>query len=232
DFCDWYIELSKPALYGDDGEKKRGALGVLLFVLDSALRLLHPFIPFVTEEIYSCLPGREGSIMVAEYPRYNARLAYKKEAKAFEGVIELIKTVRAMKVAVNCPPAKKVRLFLVTEGRRLVNANKSAVLRLAGASEIEFVSDGSEAGEKTVSQVCGLCHVFIPLGELVNLEEEKKRLEKELDRVMGEIARAGGKLSNVNFIAKAPKKLVEDERAKLEKYIDMKAKIEKQISEL
>ena len=232
DFCDWYIELCKPALYGDDAEKKRGVLGVLVFVLNNALRLLHPFIPFVTEEIYSYLPGTQGSIMTAEYPRYNTKLSYKKEAKAFEGVIDLIKTVRAMKVAVNCPPTKKVKLFLVTEAKRLVNLNKNAIMRLAGASEIAFIESGSDVGEKTVSQVCELCHIFIPLGELVNIEEERKRLEKELDRVMGEIARAGGKLANNNFVAKAPKKLVDDERAKLEKYIDMKKKIEKQLEDL
>ena len=232
DFCDWYIELSKPALYGDDAEKKRGVLGVLVFVLNNALRLLHPFIPFVTEEIYSYLPGTQGSIMTADYPRYNTKLSYKKEAKAFEGVIDLIKTVRAMKVAVNCPPTKKVKLFLVTEAKRLVNLNKNAIMRLAGASEIAFIESGSDVGEKTVSQVCELCHIFIPLGELVNIEEERKRLEKELDRVMGEIARAGGKLANNNFVAKAPKKLVDDERAKLEKYIDMKKKIEKQLEDL
>ena len=232
DFCDWYIELSKPALYGEDAEKKGGTLRVLLFVLDNALRLLHPFIPFVTEEIYSYLPETSGSIMTADYPRYNTKLSYKKEAKAFEGVIDLIKTVRAMKVAVNCPPTKKVKLFLVTDAKRLINLNKGAIVRLAGASEISFIESGSEVGEKTVSQVCEICHVFIPLGELVNIEEERKRLEKELDRVMGEIARAGGKLANSNFVSKAPKKLVDDERAKLEKFIDMKKKIEKQLEDL
>ncbi len=232
DFCDWYIELSKPALYGEDPERRRSALGVLFFVLENALKLLHPFVPFVTEEIWSYLPGKRSGIIAADYPRYNTKLAYKKEAKAFEGVIELIKTVRAMKVAVECPPSKKVHLFLVTDSKRLVTVNKNSILRLAGASEIDFISAGAEAGEKTMSQVCELGHLFVPLGELVDLEEEKARLEKELDRVMGEIARAGGKLANNNFVAKAPKKVVDDERAKLEKYIDMKAKLEKQLEEL
>ncbi len=232
DFCDWYIELSKPALYGGDAEKKRGTLGVLLFVLDNALRLLHPFIPFVTAEIYRCLPGEREDIISADYPRYNTKLSYRKEAKAFEGLIDLIKTVRAMKVSVNCPPSKKVRVYLVTEEKRLVCVNKGSVLRLAGASEVEFAASGAEAGENTVSRVCEIGHVFIPLGELVNLEEERARLEKELDRVMNEIARAGSKLANNNFVAKAPKKLVEDERAKLEKFLDMKIKIEEQLKSL
>ncbi len=229
DFCDWYIELSKPALYGSDPEKKRGALGVLVFVLENILKLLHPFIPFVTEEIYGYLPGKRGKIIMADYPRYNTKLSYKKEAKTFEGIIDLVKAVRAMKTEVGCPPSRKVRLFLVTEQKRLISVNKQSILRLAGASEIDFIEKGEEAGEKTVSHVCEIGHLFVPLGELVDIEKEKARLEKELDRVMGEIARADGKLLNKNFVAKAPQKLVDDERAKKEKYLDMKGKIEKQL---
>lgn len=232
DFCDWYIELSKPALYGDDPEKKRGVLSVLCYVLENILKLLHPIIPFVTAEIYGYLPKTKGNIITADYPRYNMKLSYRKEAKAFEGILDLIKAVRAMKVSVNCPPAKKVRLFLVTEQKRLINLNKNAILRLAGASEIDFIKDGAETGEKNVSQVTEIAHVFVPLGELVNIEEERARLDKELERIMNEIARAGGKLANNSFVAKAPKKLVDDERAKLEKYIDMKKKIEKQLEDL
>ncbi len=232
DFCDWYIELSKPALYGGDPEKKRGALGVLCFVLENVVKLLHPFIPFVTEEIYSCLPNVSGSIMTADYPRYNTKFAYKKEAKAFEGIIDLIKTVRAVKVNVDCPPSKKVHLYLATEAKRLVAANRSSVQRLAGVSEIDFVASGADAEGKTVSQVCEIGQYFIPLGELVDIEKERTRLEKELEKVVGEIARADGKLLNKSFVAKAPKKLVDDERAKKEKYLDMKEKIEKQLREI
>ncbi len=231
DFCDWYIELSKPALYGEDKEKKRATLGVLLFVLENILKLLHPFIPFATEEIYSYLPNAKGNIITSEYPRYNTKLSYKKEAKAFEGIIDLIKTVRAMKVDVNCPPSKKVHLYLVSEAHRLITVNKNSIQRLAGASEIEFLENGSSL-QKTVSKVCELGQIFVPLGELVDLDEERIRLKKELDRIKNEIARADGKLLNKNFVAKAPKKLVEDERAKKEKYLDMKEKIEKQLKAL
>ena len=231
DFCDWYIELSKPALYGNDPERKRQTLGVLLFVLENTIKLLHPFIPFVTEEIYSYLPNAKGCIATADYPHYNIKLSYRKEARTFEGIIDLIKAVRAIKVEVGCPPAKKVHLHLVTEARRLVSVNKNSILRLAGASEIDF-TDKPVFEEKTVSKVCELGQIFIPLGELVNIEEERARLQKELDRIMGEIARADGKLMNKNFVAKAPKKLVDDERAKKEKYLDMKAKVEKQLKEL
>ena len=232
DFCDWYIELSKPALYSGDPDKKRNALCVLMYVLKDALKLLHPFIPFVTEEIYSYLPDTQGLIIHAEYPRYNSRLAYKKEAKAFEGVIDLIKTVRAMKVEVNCPPSRKVHVYLTTDAKRLISVNKNAILRLAGASEVTVVESGAEAGEKFVSRVCEAGQIFIPLGELVDLEKEKARLEKELDRVLSEIARASGKLNNQNFVAKAPKKLVDDERAKLEKLLDAKGKVEASLKAL
>ena len=205
---------------------------MLVFVLDNVLRLLHPFIPFVTEEIYSYLPGEHGMIISAEYPRYNSKLAYKKEAGAFEGIIDLIKTVRAMKVEVNCPPSKKVHLYLVTDSRRLIGANRGSVLRLAGASEIDFVDSGAAAGDKAMSRVCEPGQIFIPLGELIDIEEERARLQKELERIDGEIARASGKLSNHNFVAKAPKKLVDDERAKLEKYIDMKTKTQQRLAAL
>ena len=232
DFCDWYIELCKPALYGGDVGKKRAALGVLMSVLKDALKLLHPFIPYVTEEIYSYLPGVNGYIMHAEYPRYNSRLAYKQEAKAFECIIDLIKTVRAMKVEVNCPPSRKVHVYLATQSRRLISVNKNSILRLAGASEVSFVENGAEAGEKIVSRVCDAGQIFIPLGELVDLEKEKVRLEKEYDRIVSEIARASGKLNNQSFITKAPKKLVDDEKEKLEKLLDAKKKVEASLKSL
>ena len=232
DFCDWYIELCKSSLYSDDASKKAATLSVLCFVLENALKLLHPFVPFITEEIYHNIPGTKGSIMVSEFPRYNSKLAYKKEAKSFELVMDIIKAVRNMKVSVNCPPAKKVKVFVSTQNKRMVSANAGAIAKLAGASEIDFVENGTQIGEKTMSQVTEGCTVFVPLGELVDLEKEKERLSKELERVIGEISRADGKLHNHGFIEKAPKNLVEAERAKLDKFIDMKQKIEKQIKDL
>ena len=234
DFCDWYIELSKPALYGDDEEKKLGTLSVLCFVLENALKLLHPFIPFVTEEIYQNFPGRakKDSIMVSAFPRYNSRMAYKKEAKSFEGVMEIIKAVRAMRKNADCPPSRKVELYLVTESKRLIQLNRDSIMKLSGASQIRFVDSGAAVEGKTVSQATEIAQIYIPLGELVDIEKEKARLQAEIERVNGEIERANGKLANRDFVAKAPKKLVDNEREKLEKYLDMKEKFEKQLSEL
>ena len=171
--------------------------------------------------------------MVAEFPRYNAKRAYKKEAKAFEGVMEIIKSVRNIKANVGCPASKKVDLYLIApESKRLITANKNSVLKLAGANDIIFVDANTGVPEKTVSQVCEICQIYIPLGELVDVEKERVRLNGELEKIIFEIQRASTKLSNQNFLAKAPKKLVDDERAKLDKYIDIKEKLEKQLKEL
>ncbi len=233
DFCDWYIELTKPALYGEDEKARLGAVAVLCYVLENALKLLHPFIPFVTEEIYGNLPTTEGSIMISSFPRYNARRAYKKEVKAFEGIMEIIKSIRNIKAEVGCPAAKKVDVYLVApDAARLIEANRNSILKLAGARELCFVGSAAEVPEKTVSQACEICQIYIPLGELVDIEKERARLSAELERIEGEICRAGSKLANQNFVSKAPKKLVEDERAKLEKYIDLKEKTEKRLREL
>ena len=232
DFCDWYIELTKPALYGEDETKKTEALSVLCFVLENALKLLHPFIPFVTEEIYANLPNTEGSVMTAEFPRYNAKMAYKKEAKAFEGVMGIIKAVRAMKKDADCPPSKKVELYVVTESKRLLQLNKDCILKLSGASALTFVENAAAVEGKTVSSVTEIAQIYVPLGELVDIEKEKARLTAEIDRINSEIARAEGKLSNEKFVSKAPKKLVDEEKEKLEKYRGMKAKCEEQLAGL
>ena len=232
DFCDWYIELSKPALYGEDEGKKDAALSVLVFVLENTLKLLHPFIPFITDEIYREIPGASGTIMLKEYPRYNSRLTYKKDALAFEGIMDIIKAVRAAKVELGCPPAKKVSLFITTESKRLISSNRDSILKLAGAKDITFISDAAEAGEKAVAKVLHIGTLYIPMGELVDIEKERERLEGELEKVTEEIRRADGKLNNQGFVSKAPKKLVDDERAKLDKYIAMREKILEQIKSL
>ncbi len=232
DFCDWYIELVKPVLKSEDEVKRDGAASVLVFVLENALKLLHPFIPFITDEIYRNLPNTSGTIMTTEYPRYNAKLNYKKDAQSFAGIMDIITAVRAVKTEVNCPPSRKVRLFIHTDSKRLINANESSILKLAGAKEIKFVNSAEEAGENAVTMVLAIGTVYIPMGELVDIEKEKARLSAELEKVTSEIARADGKLNNQGFISKAPKKLVDDERAKLNKFIEMREKILKQINSL
>ena len=232
DFCDWYIELTKSALWSDDEAKKDGALAVLVYVLDNALKLLHPFIPFVTEKIYSEMPASRGRIMLAAYPRYNSRLTYRKEAAAFTGVMDIIKAVRALKTETGCAPSKKVTLYIVTDSKRIITANEDSIKRLAGASEIKFVPSPEAAGENAAAKVVSCATVLVPMGDLVDADKERVRLEGELEKVLAEIRRADGKLHNAGFMAKAPKKLVDEERAKLEKYLEMKERIEKQLQNL
>ena len=232
DFCDWYIELSKPALYGEDEGKKDGAISVLVFVLENTLKLLHPFIPFITDEIYRSLPGASGTIMLKDYPRYNSKLAYKKDALAFEGIKDIITAVRTAKAELGCAPSKKVSLYLTSDSKRLISANQDSILKLAGAKDITFIADAAEVGEKSVAKVLPIGTLYIPMGELVDLDKERERLEGELEKVTEEIRRADGKLNNSGFMLKAPKKLVDDERAKLDKYIGMREKILEQLKNL
>ena len=232
DFCDWYIELTKAALHSDDADKKDNAVSVLIFVLENTLKLMHPFVPFITDEIYRSLPHTKGSIMVADYPRYNSKLAYKKEAAAFGGVMEIIKAIREVKVETGCAPSKKVNVYLVTDAKRLVSANADCIAKLAGCETVKTVASKEEAGEKCVAKVTGAGTLYIPLGELVDADKERERLNGELDKVMQEIRRADSKLNNQGFIAKAPKKLVEAEREKLEKFREMREKILDQLNNL
>ena len=232
DFCDWYIELTKSALWSEDEGKKDGALAVLVHVLKDALKLLHPFVPFVTEKIWSEMPGTSGRIMLADYPRYNSRRTYRKPAQAFEGVMDVIKAVRALKTETGCAPSKKVTLYLVTNAKHVITIRISIIKRLAGASEIRFIDSAEEAGEGAAAKVVGCATVLVPMGELVDACKERARLEGELEKVMAEIRRADGKLHNSGFVSKAPKKLVDEERAKLEKYLEMKERIEGQLKSL
>ena len=180
DFCDWYIELVKPLLYSDDEAKRDGAVSVLVYVLENALKLLHPVIPFVTDEIYRSLPNTDGTIMTKEFPRYNAKLAYKKDALAFEGIMDIVKAVRAVKTELDCPPAKKVSLYIVTENKRYISSNEDSILKLAGAKDVKFICSAEEAGANTVTKVLAIGTLYIPMGELVDFEKEKARLKSEL----------------------------------------------------
>ena len=159
-------------------------------------------------------------------------MAYKKEAKAFEGVMGIIKAVRAMKKDADCPPSKKVELYVVTESKRLLQVNKDCIMKLSGASAVKFVDNSSMIEGKTVSSVTEIAQIYVPLGELVDIEKEKARLSAEVERIDGEIARAEGKLNNPNFVNKAPAKLVDAEREKVRKDQDMKEKCLAQLSGL
>ena len=234
DFCDWYIESAKQGLYAEDGEVKKTTQEVLLHVLTGMIKLLHPYIPFITEELYSYLPGVEGMLITSSWPECDPALDFPAEAAAFEGVKDVIVTIRNLRAEMNVAPAKRATLILKPhEGWRDALASAEGYFkRLAGASNVEFIDAGTTNPEKSASAVTAPCELFIPLGELVDVEKELARLEKDLKNVEGEIARANGKLNNAGFISKAPAELVEREKEKLATNQGLLEKLKARIAEM
>ena len=231
DFCDWYIELSKTALYGEDEKKKINTLSVLKHVLTETIKLLHPFIPFVTEEIYKNVVGENESVMIAEYPKYNSKKTFRKECENMNALMDIIKAVRQIKAQVGASLTKKVDLFIVSENAKLVTTNSALIQKLAGVSDIKIVSAKTDVHEKVFTQVLNGFELYIPLGELVDVEKEIEKLSAELIKAQEELSRAEGKLKNKGFIEKAPKDLVEKEKQKIEKYKEMIDRIENNLKE-
>lgn len=232
EYCDWYIEIVKPRLYGDDREAKRAALYTLTYVLEKILKLLHPFIPFITEEIYSYLPTVEGYIITAEYPHYEEADDMLAEEEKMNLIMDGIRNVRNVRAEMNVPPSKKAKIIIVpTDDKRLaMEDGKEYFKSLASASEVEIKDNKDGIPEDAVSVVIDGVELFIPLDELVDFEKEKERLNKERDKALAEIKRVEGKLNNPGFVNKAPAKLVEEEKAKKEKFEEILHTIEERLA--
>lgn len=224
-FCDIYIEMSKTSLYSDDENKRADTVSVLLYVLTSILKLVHPFIPFITEEIYDNLPVKDAEdIMISSYPEYTRKHVYSKAAGEINAVMKAIKSIRALRKEMNVSQTKKTAIYIVPSDGKEKMLKETAVYieKLANGNEIVF----GKPEVKSVSVVSDIAEFYIPLGELVDVKKEVERLTKELENTENEITRAQGKLNNAGFVAKAPAQLIENEKAKLQKYIDLKEKIE------
>ena len=232
EYCDWYIEIVKPRLYGDDREAKRAALYTLTYVLEKILKLLHPFIPFITEEIYSYLPTVEGYIITAEYPHYEEADDMLAEEEKMNLIMDGIRNVRNVRAEMNVPPSKKAKIIIVpTDDKRpAMEDGKEYFKSLASASEVEIQDNKDGIPEDEVSVVIDGVELFIPLDELVDFEKEKERLNKERDKALAEIKRVEGKLNNPGFVNKAPAKLVEEEKAKKEKFEEILHTIEERLA--
>lgn len=232
EYCDWYIEIVKPRLYGDDREAKRAALYTLTYVLEKILKLLHPFIPFITEEIYSYLPTVEGYIITAEYPHYEEADDMLAEEEKMNLIMDGIRNVRNVRAEMNVPPSKKAKIIIVpTDDKRpAMEDGKEYFKSLASASEVEIQDSKDGIPEDAVSVVIDGVELFIPLDELVDFEKEKERLNKERDKALAEIKRVEGKLNNPGFVNKAPAKLVEEEKAKKEKFEEILHTIEERLA--
>ncbi len=237
EFCDWYIEMVKPRLYDKEDETRDAALWTLRRVLIQGLKLLHPYMPFVTEEIYCTLLGdEEASIMVSEWPKYDAAYDFEREEGEIELIKEAIKGMRNIRAEMNVPQGKKGKAYLVASDERvraLYEDGATFLTTLGGAGTIVIREDeGEEMGKDAMSAVLSKAVVYMPFSELVDVKKERERLEKEKARLLGEVARVNGMLGNERFLSKAPPKKVEEEEAKKVKYTEMLAQVEERLAKM
>ncbi len=230
-YCDWYIELVKPRLYAKD-ESCAAAQKVLAYVLANALKLLHPFMPFITEEIFSYLPTGEESIMISKWPEYDSKLCFEADEKKMELIMNAIKEIRNIRAQMNVVPSKKARVIVVAENPDMWVGSEIFFEKLASASETVIQGNKDGIDENAVTGVVEGAELFIPLDELVDKEKELARLNDEKKRLEAEIKRVEGKLNNPGFVAKAPEKVVNEEREKGEKYKQMLQKVLESIEKL
>ena len=231
-YCDWHIEFVKSRLYGDDEEDKKVARTVLVKVLKDLLKLLHPVMPFITEEIWSCLPVFDGEVteenprgylMKQSWPVYDDALSFPEEEEIIGRAMEAVRTVRNIRAEVEAAPSKKVRAIIAAAGKAQDDLKKAErhIMTQANVSEIAYVADKSEITEEVMSGVITDAEILIAMDELMDYKAEFERLTKEKKKLEGEVARVSGKLSNENFVNKAPEKVINAEREKLVKYEDM-----------
>ncbi|MBO5242116.1 MAG: valine--tRNA ligase [Lachnospiraceae bacterium] len=236
EFCDWYIEMVKPRLYNsDDAVSQNAALWTLKNVLIGALKLLHPYMPFITEEIFCTLQSEEESIMISEWPVYNEAYAFAKEEKEIETMKEAVRGIRNVRTSMNVAPSRKASVYVVSDKKEICDIFENGKLffaPLAYASEVLIQADKAGIADDAVSVVIDGATLYIPFAELVDIKQEIERLEKEEKKLSGEIARATGMLSNERFTSKAPAEKVAEERAKLEKYTQMLAQVQERLSQL
>ena len=236
EFCDWYIEMVKPRLYNSDNkESKMAALWTLKNVLINALKLLHPYMPFITEEIFCTLQSGEESIMISRWPEFKASWDFPKEEKDIEILKEAIRGIRNVRTGMNVAPSRKASVYVVSEKEDVLRAFEEGKLffaLLAYASEVVIQRDKSGIAEDAVSVVIPNATIYMPFAELVDIRQEIERLEKEEKRLSGELARVNGMLNNERFMSKAPEAKVTEEREKLTKYTQMMEQVKERLAQL
>ena len=217
-FCDWYIEMAKSRTFEVGTPGALTAKRVLVYVLTGIVKLLHPYMPFITEEIYQAIPHTDESVMISEYPTYNESLDYAKEEESVNRIIGCIVAVRNRRAEMNVPPSKKAKLFVVTKYADTFVKTEKILMKLASASEVNVVD--SYDSDDAVMIATDFGSLFIPLSDVIDFEKERTRLMGEVKKNDGEIERLEKKLSNEGFVAKAPAAVIEGERAKLAKYLE------------
>ena len=235
EFCDWYIEMVKPRLYNDEDTTKAAALWTLRTVLIQSLKLLHPYMPFITEEIFCNLQDAEESIMVSKWPEYKEEWNFQKDEVAVEAIKAAVREIRNVRTQLNVVPSKKTKVFVVSENEEVMKIFEDGKVffgTLGSASEVLVQRDKEGIEKDAVSAVIENAVIYIPFAELVDVEKELERLKKEETRLQGEIKRAKGMLSNEKFVAKAPEAKIEEEKAKVEKYTKMLEQVKERLSQL
>ena len=225
-YCDWYIELTKARLYGENEKSKLAAQKVLVYVLDQFLRLLHPFMPFITEEIWQAIPHEGKFLMLADWPEYDESLNFGAEAAHMESVMNAIRSIRNRRAEMNVPPSKKSTLYVVSDKGEIFRQGEGFICRLAYADKVIICENDPEGHENMVCVVTNDAKLYIPLEELIDFEKELARLEKEKANCLKQIAMFEGKLSNEAFVSRAPEKVVAEQREKLEKNRALLAQLE------
>ena len=235
EYCDWYIEMVKPRLYGENEESKEVAEKVLLYVLENILKLLHPFMPFITEEIWRHLPQRNKALIISSWPKYDEKLYYPEAEKNMAFVMNGIRGIRNARQEMNIPPSKKAKIRFVAEDKNVINMlnyGERYFINLASAESIEILENKDVIKGDNLSVVLDKCEAYIPLEDLIDFDKEIERLEKEKEKLEGELKRVRGKLSNEGFVNKAPEAVVAGEREKLKKYENMMEKVMERLNSL
>ena len=235
EFCDWYIEMVKPRLWNDEDSTKAAALWTLKTVLINSLKLLHPYMPFITEEIFCNLQDEEASIMVSAWPEYKAEWNFEQEEYAVETIKEAVRAIRNVRTSMNVAPSKKAKVYVVSENQKLLQIfehSKVFFATLGYASEVFLQSDKQGIADDAVSVVIPEASIYIPFAELVDIAKEIERLQKEEERLTRELARVTGMLSNEKFVSKAPEAKINEEKAKLEKYTQMMEQVKARLAQL
>ena len=235
EFCDWYIEMVKPRLYGEESESKTAALYTLSTVLTSALKMLHPYMPFVTEEIFCTLQDKEETIMVSNWPVYTEELNFASEENAIDLIKDAVRSIRNTRAEMNVPPSKKAKVFVVSddESVRGIFDECTVIFKTLGyANEVVIQDNKDGISDDAVSCVISKATIYMPFDELVDKAKEIERLKKEEKKLEGELKRVNGMLSNPNFTSKAPEAKINEEKAKKQKYEDMMEQVKKQLERL
>lgn len=235
EFCDWYIEMVKPRLYNQEDPTRAAALWTLRTVMIDTLKLLHPYIPFITEEIFMSLQNKEETIMTSNWPVYTDHRNFQVEEKEIELMKQAVRNIRNIRAEMNVPPSKKAQVFVVSEDATIRDIFKRGTVffaTLAGATEVIIQETKNNVADDAVSTVIPGANIYIPLAELLDIDKEIERLNKERKKLIGEVTRIDKKLSNQGFVSKAPTKVIEEEKIKREKYQTMLTQVEERIRSL